>query len=193
MFTSGINYLIEAEIRSLRDGSDGSTKQLLGDMESILGGIHFGKEHYLNPDVQVAVIGQTYCPGIAIEVAWSETVSQLSNKAQTLFAKSGGLVQVVVGLKSTPPGADNLTAHVWRYGAPTVVEGQILDRGTIYPGSIRIKLKEVAAAATLACYPKANLDTELVLDYKQLAKCFLEAKKWHIASKLRTGGFAGGG
>lgn len=118
-------------------------------------------------------------------MAYSQSVKDLSDKAKRyLLAFKGRGVQVVIGITCSHPKAKCLSTYVWRlcvsregekicYKAWKEMEERIVGGGNISSGHYAIKLKDFAPAeASPLEYPDAELESEIVLQYRDLAGCY---------------------
>lgn len=126
------------------------------------------------PDAQIKVEPFKY-PGVVIEVSHSETLAEMTRKAERYFSGSPqGSIQVVVVLKlGYGREANDLSIHVWRQGVK-VVEDKTIDGNTFNKGVVKLSLKDFAPESGLRMrHPYADLEEWIVLDYDLIAGSYL--------------------
>jgi hypothetical protein len=176
---------------SLHESSNDATKKLLRDIQSygsadliVADGVRCPDESYVVESFDI--------PGIVLDISFPQPLQKLSLKANGYLLESEGVgVQVMIGIKSSYPEADDLSIHVWRlrvkrkgdktrYEVWKEIEDQIVDEESISSRRYAFKLKDFAPATTLALeYPGADLETEVILKYADLLQYYQEAKERH--------------
>ncbi len=98
--------------------SRGSTSFRTFDMEPATA-VNLDRPQKLQPDASWGQAGHDY-PGLAVEVAYSQTGESLVEKMNKVLGYSGGLVRYVIGVNIGYPGP-LATVQVWR---SVIVTGQ---------------------------------------------------------------------
>ena len=169
------------------------TKRLIGDIRpGFSSHVKFsGPKTFREPDQQFFMKG-SYYPGVVIEIAYSESFEKLRHKAYDFIVRSGGEVQLVIGL--VIGSNESLKISAWRpefyrsknkdaVRMKAIVDQDIIrdSNGTLKPGSLRFHLQDFGRDIATK-YPDADLTKEIVLDYDVLTKGLIDAEQCDVPS-----------
>ncbi|ERF74933.1 hypothetical protein EPUS_05141 [Endocarpon pusillum Z07020] len=96
-----VNHLIETQLVTIKETSNGPTKQLIQDIEQLASRRIqlYGASNHCESDGQFLLKG-SYFPGVVPEMAYSEGFISLQTKAEDLIVGSSGHTQLVIGLET---------------------------------------------------------------------------------------------
>ncbi|ERF69115.1 hypothetical protein EPUS_01071 [Endocarpon pusillum Z07020] len=148
-----------------------------------------GPKTFREPDKQFLIKG-FYYPGIIIEFAYSQSFEQLRQKAYDFTVRSGGRVQLVIGLETGNKKLFKISA--WRpefcrsenrdaVRMKTITDQDIIrdSNGTLKPGCLRFHLRDFGRDLATN-YPGAHLAEEIALDYDVLAGYLIDAEQCDV-------------
>jgi hypothetical protein len=184
--TAQVNRLIRDKIKDLQSSAaDKSTKKFLADIySSLAAGIPLNDGTIRCPDDQYTVISQKL-PSVVVEIAFSQSIHDLTKKAIQYLTLANGHIQFVIGFDAGYESNSNrLKLHGWALTTGTEreksIEEEICHGEYVYPGTLAIPLKAFGPPDALALeYGGADLDKKIILTYEELAVCFLFAKMVH--------------
>ncbi|KAF7502435.1 hypothetical protein GJ744_005818 [Endocarpon pusillum] len=189
-----IGDLIKSQLATIVETtSNEGTQQLIGEIRAGCSRqVQLnGPKTFRQPDKQFLVKG-SYYPGIVIEFACSESFKELRQKAYDFIVRSGGRVQLVIGLEAGSKKLFKISA--WRPEFYRSENGDamrmkaITDRdiirysdGTLKSGCFRFHLQDFGRDLAVH-YPDAHLTTEIALDYDVLAGYIIDAEQCDVLS-----------
>lgn len=186
--------LIRSQLAAIAENpSNENTKRLIHDIRPALSS-HVklsDPKTFREPDQQFFIKG-SYYPGVVIEIAYSESFEQLQHKAYDFTVRSGGEVQLVIGLERAREKSFKISTWQPEFyqfknkdavRMKTVVDQDIIrdSDGTLRPGSLRFHLQDFGRNLATR-YPDADLTKEIVLDYGVLAECLIDAEQCDVPS-----------
>lgn len=193
-----IRAAIEGGLQAIRQHSQAATRKLVDDVKSLgSADVRFTEVWFRSPDQQFQLAALGF-PGVIIEVAYSQPDKKVARAAKDYILETGGEVQMVIVVK-VDHHSPCIRLTIWRpkfetengseyVGYRKPIEDILLsdEQGNTISGSLQLQLRDFGPRAELdRFYPTADLEQGFNIQYEDIIKYVLEAKRLHEAVQQR--------